>query len=235
MSFWRMRTRPLSRIVSPGRCLALLFGKVAPSVIDGEAPHRNGGKIAIVRKNEGVISVGGTEVAVFRLAGKRGEAIDTDGALMERAGIFTEEGKLHAGKGFAGLAGIGVEEGGVAGQLPGETDIGELDERLSNFLRGLGEIRVVGRISGDREEEGSGLLVGREKLIPLDLVRVCRVEGCVDGNNFIKDGGAGDELEGEIVSVSDAVVVRPISGVAAVSLGDADEFLGREFFDAEVE
>ena len=88
---------------------------------------------------------------------------------------------------------------------------------------------MVGGISGDREEKGSCFLVGGEKLIPLDLVGVRRVEGRVDGNDFIKDGGAGDEFEGEIVSVSDAFVVWAVASVAAVSLGNADEFLGVSF------
>ena len=61
-------TRAIKLTVGEEEGFALFLGEVTPGVVDWEAPHRDGGQITVVRKNQGVVSESGPKVAVFRLA-----------------------------------------------------------------------------------------------------------------------------------------------------------------------
>ena len=91
---------------------------------------------------------------MFFLTGKNGRAVFTRCHRFKGRGIFSEEGEFHLRKRIACFTGVGVKEGRVAGQFPGEADVGDLDEGLDDRGAGAAQVRVLGGFAGNRNKEG---------------------------------------------------------------------------------
>jgi hypothetical protein len=126
------------------------------------------------------------------VAGKGGGAIFISDGFFEWRGVFAEKCKFDSGKGLSGFARVGVEEGGVVGEFPGQTNVGELDEGLDHLVVGVLEVGMVGSSSGDRDKESSACLVLGEILAPIKGVGVSGVDVGVDLDHFVCDDLAGD-------------------------------------------
>ena len=211
-----------------GRCFA-------PLKVDWKAPHRDGGEGVIEGEDDGVSFESGPELTVILVAGKSGGSVGIGGCFFERLGVFAEEGEFDTGEGLPCFAGVGVEEGGVGGEFPGEADVGELNEGLDDFFLGIFEIGMDRLGSGDGDEKRAAGLILRKVFTPVEGVGVGGVELILDDDFLVDDNLAGDEFEGEGNPAFDPFVVGAVAGVMAIAKGGPDEVFGRKALNAEAE
>ena len=168
-------------------------------------------------------------------AGESGHAVGIGAGGVEAGGIFAEDVEFDVGERFAGVGGVGVDEGFVLIDFPGEADVGELEEDLGGdgFGVGVDEALDGGAFEGD-EEEGEGGGFG-EVVVPVEFGEGGVVDFAVEADGVVGEDFPGEEFEGEGVAAFDRFVVMAVAGVVAVALEGADGVGALELLDAEAD